>query len=138
MNPAIVLIPTNDVRSAWGKVKGLLKPAIDRSSGRWTPEYVLASLVLGEQSLWVAVHNNRVLGAATSQISQYPEKKNVAIHFLGGTDWDDWYPKLLETISDYGKANGCESIECLARSGFWKWFKQDGFEKTSVFYEKKI
>lgn len=134
----IVCIPTGEVRSVWSIVKSLLKPAIDLSNGRWTTEYVLASLALGEQTLWVAIEANKIIGAATIQIVHYPERKMLGIHFLGGDDFDVWYSTMLEALEQYGKANGCAAIECNARHGFWKWFKSDGFEKVSTFYEKEL
>lgn len=119
-------------------MKHLLLPAIERSGGRWTSEYVLAALALGEQTLWVAISDNEIVGAATVQITLYPEKKMVAIHFLGGNDFGEWYAEMLESLTKYGQANGCHAIECNARHGFWKFFKEDGFEKASTFYEKVI
>lgn len=134
----IVCIPTQEVRNVWRRVKGWLIPAIERSGGRWTSEYVLAALALGEQTLWVAIEDNAVMGAATVQITHYPERTMLAIHFLGGTHFEDWYPEMLEVLSSYAKRNGCHAIECNARHGFWKLFKEDGFKKASTFYEKTI
>lgn len=134
----IVCIPTQEVRNVWGGVKGLLAPAIERSHGRWTSEYVLAALVLGEQTLWVAIDENEVVGACTVQIATYPERKMLAIHFLGGKDFYFWYEDMLEALTKYGRNAGCAAIECNARHGFWKYFKRDGFERASTFYEKDL
>lgn len=133
-------IPHNHARAVWPKVKEHLKPAIEQSNGRWAPEYVLAGLVTGDQTLWVVMdeNNEECVGAATTEITQYPEKKYVAIHFLGGNDFDKWYQDLLGALCDYAKYYGCAGIECNARFGFWKFFKNDGFRKVSVFYEKEI
>jgi len=136
------LVPSGQVREVWKYVKDHLYEAIEASNGRWSPEYVLASLVLNEQSLWVICDtdtgNGNVVGAATTQIISYPEKRMLAIHFLGGDGFPEWYAELLKVISEHAKKMGCEGIECLARFGFWKWFKNDGFEKTSVFYERAV
>lgn len=134
----VYAIPHDHARAVWPKVKGHLQPAIDASKGRWTSEYVLAGLVAGEQLLWVVVNEDdgECVGALTTEITQYPEKRFVAIHFLGGTDFGFWYTELLDTITKYAQHCGCDGIECNARFGFWKYFKDDGFKKTSVFYEK--
>ena len=134
----IVCIPTAECRNVWGRVKGLLMPAIERSSGRWTSEYVLAALALGEQTLWVAIDGNEIAGACTVQETYYPERKMLAIHFLGGRDFGDWYEDMLEALTKYGRNTGCYAIECNARHGFWKHFQKDGFERSSTFYEKKL
>jgi hypothetical protein len=138
-NYTIALVPPERVREAWKQVKGHLQPAIDVSHGRWQPEYVLAALALNEQQLWVVIDSeHKVKGAVTSQIAAYPEKNMLSIHFLGGEDFDEWYQYLLDVLTRYAKDTGCSAIECVARAGFWKWFQRDGFEKTSVFYEKMI
>ena len=134
----VICVPTSEVRAAWSRVRHLLLPAIERSHGRWTTDYVLAALALGEQTLWVAINDNEIVGVATVQISFYPERKMLAIHFLGGNEFGEWYEPMLKSLTQYGKANGCYAIECNARHGFWKYFKNDGFEKASTFYEKVI
>ena len=135
----IALVPPERVREAWKTAKPHLQAAIDLSHGRWTADYVLAALVLNEQQLWVAFDpEGNIDVAVTSQIAKYPEKSMLAIHFLGGTNFDGWYQNLLDTLTRYARDSGCDAIECVARGGFWKWFQHDGFEKTSVFYEKVI
>jgi hypothetical protein len=124
---------------AWHRVKGFLKPAIKRSKGRWEPEYVLANLVNGRQELWAVTNEvHEVIGAITTEVIHYPEKRMLMIHFLGGEGMDRWYVDMSDAMSEHARQSGCTGIECIARSGFWKWFQNDGFEKTAVFYEKSI
>jgi hypothetical protein len=123
----------------WKDVRKLLKPAIKASGGRWRNEYVFAALVTQKQALWVVTVNDSLpIAAFTTEIINYPEKRAVAVHFLGGEWFDEWYPKWLEAVTEYGKQCNCEIIESNARFGFWKWLKQDGFTQKSVFYEKTI
>ena len=134
----ISIIPPNRVREVWSRARPHLERAIKFSNGRWTSDYVLASLVLNEQQLWITIDSkDKVIGAVTTQVACYPERTMLAIHFLGGDDFDGWYEYLLATLLRYAKDAGCDGIECVARNGFWKWFKRDGFEKDSSFYEKK-
>ena len=49
----IVLIPPDQVSFMWKKVREQLRPAVERSQGRWTLEHLLVSLVTGQQHLWV-------------------------------------------------------------------------------------
>lgn len=124
---------------AWPFVRPHLKPAIDKSGGRWTSDYVLAALALNEQSLWVVVNEEEeIVGAATTEVVYYPESKFLAIHFLGGDSFDEWYSDLLDALTHAAEHFSCAGIECNARHGFWKWFKQDGFAKASTFYEKLV
>jgi hypothetical protein len=133
------IVPRGMVRQVWTRVKPLLKLAIRLSGGRWSPDFVLAGLVLGEQTLWVVTDEaQEIIGAMTTEIVAYPKKRMVAIHFLGGSDFDNWYGDLLEKVTAWTKDCECDGIECLGRSGFWRWFEADGFKKGSTFYEKRI
>jgi len=116
----------------------LLTPAIEESAGRWKPEYVFAAIIGGSQTLWVILDADDIVAAFTTEICNYPERRMICIHYLGGQGFDDWYPDMLREVTEYGRAAGCDGIECNARFGFWKWFKHDGFQKKSCFYEKKI
>jgi len=139
MTHTITIVPPTHVRSVWKKARALLQPAIDLSHGRWTPDYVLVALALGEHNLWVVVDDDgEMIGALTTQVVTYPELTMLAIHFLGGTSFDDWYSDMLATLSRYASDAGCAGLEAMARFGFWKWFKDDGWEKTSAFYEKML
>ena len=139
MSYLVTQIEKDYVIQAWHRVKEHLKPAIKRSKGRWEPEYVLAALATGRHNLWVVTDDARnVVGALTTEVLYYPEKRMLMIHFLGGKDMDKWYVDMSDAMTAHGRESGCAGIEAIARSGFWKWFQNDGFEKTAVFYEKSI
>ncbi len=131
------LIPADQCRRVWKDVRLLLKPAVELSYGRWSLDYILASLVLGEQFLWITLDDdNEVCGVMTCQISFYPLKKMLTLHFMGGTNFDKWFHDAFAEIIKFASENGCDGIECNGRTGFWKQFKQEGFTKTAIFYER--
>ena len=135
----ITLVPPDQVMYVWNDAKVHLAPAVDRCKGRWTTDHLCAALATGRSQLWIAFGEDlKIHGALTTEITQYPGKKMLSMHFLGGKDFDDWYPALLEMITRYARDCGCDALEGVARFGFWKWLKKDGFEKASIFYEKDI
>ena len=135
----ITLVPPEEVMFAWNRARVHLEPAIERCKGRWTMEHLCAAVATGRSQLWLAFEDNsRVYGALTTEITNYPAKKMLSMHFIGGTDFDEWYGGLLEMITSYARDCGCDGLEGVARFGFWKWLEKDGFEKASIFYEKDI
>jgi hypothetical protein len=135
----IQLIHPHDVRRHWPEAKKFLNPAIDMSGGRWTADYVLAGLVLNEQSLWlIREPDSTIVGAITTEVLQYPEKRALALHFIGGEEFEDFYPALYDQLNLYAKQNKCDIVEANGRPGFWKWFKGSGFERTATFYETRV
>jgi hypothetical protein len=138
--PRYVVQPVaqNDCYRMWRHVRDLLAPAIAESSGRWKPEYVFTALTGGYQTLWVILDADDIVAAFTTEIANYPERRMICIHYLGGQGFDDWYPDMLREVTMFGRTAGCDGIECNARHGFWRWFKHDGFKKKSTFYELDI
>jgi len=134
----ISLVPVGCIFSIWNEARKYLEPAVETSGGRWTMEHLCASLATGGTQLWVADDGSKIVGVLTTEVVQYPAKKALAMHFLGGENFDDWYPDMLNHITIYGQEFGCETIEGVARFGFWKWLQSDGFKKTSAFYEKTL
>lgn len=132
----ITLVPPEHVFQVWPDIRGYLEPAVETSHGRWTLEHLLAVLCNGRSQLWIAFDDERIWGALTTEITNYPAKRCLSMHFLGGTEFDRWYSDMLKQISNFGKEMDCDGIEGTARFGFWKFLKQDGFEKCAAFYEK--
>ncbi len=134
----ISLVPLEHAASAWNDVRDYLEPAVETANGRWTMEHLCAAVVMGNTQLWIACDDEKVWGCLTTEVTQYPAKKVLSMHFLGGEEFDQWYNLLLEQITRYSLDMGCDGIEGVARFGFWKYLQADGFEKTSAFYEKEI
>lgn len=134
----IYLVPTHYCVDVWHEARDFLRPAIDRAGGRWTEEHVLSGLILGQQGLWVVRKPQEIIGAFTTEIVNYPAKRMLSVHFLGGEAIDEWYPNLSKTLVQYARNGGCAGIEINGRAGFWKWFKDDEFERVAVFYERKV
>lgn len=120
----------------WKHVRGYLEPAIEKSGGRWRPEYVLTALISGRMTLWVVSNDeSRVVGAYITQVCHYPEKVMLAVHFLGGAGFAEWLTDGMVQLKMYALAQGCHGVEMNARKGFIKLLEPEGFEETSVFCE---
>lgn len=132
----ITLVPPEYVLNEWSRVRDHLEPAVDRCKGRWTMEHLCGACCGGRAQLWMAFDQEEVYGALTTEITHYPARKVLSMHFIGGRDFDLWYPEMLEVISRYAKDNDCDGLEGVARFGFWKYLQHNGFEKNSAFYEK--
>lgn len=133
----ISLVPPENIMDVWSKVRDYLEEAVATSNGRWTTEYLCFALASGRSQLWIAFDDQQeVIGTLTTEVTNYPAKRVLSMHFLGGKDFDLWYGELLQQISRFAKDADCDGLEGVARFGFWKFLKEDGFEKTSAFYEK--
>ena len=92
----ISLVPLEHVHTAWNDVRHYLEPAVERCNGRWTMEHLCAAVVMGSTQLWIAFDDDqKIWGCLTTEITQYPAKRVLSMHFLGGEDFDSWYNLLL-------------------------------------------
>ena len=135
----VLHVRPEDCYSVWPKVKAALEPAIERTNGRWKPEYVFAALINGAQTLWVVIDSEEKIQAGfTTEIITYPERRMLMIHYLGGTGFDKWFPHMREPLLNFSRHFGCQGIELNGRAGFWKWLKKEGFKRSSIYYEMDI
>lgn len=135
MKYEVIRVRPEECTRIWKSVKPILAPAIERSNGRWTSDYVLASLVTGEMHLVVACDENGFVGAGTVQEILYPERKSLSIFFLGGDNFADWFLLYFDNLRQLAKELQCDFLECNGRVGFEKIFKANGVKKTAHFYE---
>jgi hypothetical protein len=114
-----------------------LRPAIERSHGRWNLRYVLAALCRGDHQLWVAYEADGTRrGAMTTQILEYPCSSWVAVHFLGGDAFEQWCDAMLDMLESYAKRLRCDGIETSGRHGFWPFFKRRGYGRSYTVYDR--
>lgn len=139
MSYRIAVLPREHFNLYWKHVRDYLEPAVERSHGRWDMEHVAAACATGHYHVMVAFdESNTIKGVMTMSPVNYPGRCVMALHFLGGEDFDGWYPTMLEELTKYAVSCGCDGLEGCARSGFWQWFKDDGWVKDSVFYAKEL
>jgi len=135
----ITAVPNDSILLIWKEVAPLLYPAVERSHGRWTMQTLLAALKEGRQQLWLIYENDQpVKGVGTTEILFYPNRKMLAVQYLGGSGLDTWGLSFLSIIEDFAKAAGCSGIEATARKGFWKWFKERDYQDAYTVFEKEI
>ena len=135
----ITMVPPIYASTMWTEGREQLARAVARSNGRWNLEFLYAAILNGNQQLWLAFDEDQVIdGVGTTEIYQYPEKKMLAIQFLGGDKFNDWVWDMLDKFKSFGKDTGCSGIEATARMGFWKWLEQDEFERSYVVYERSL
>jgi len=135
----VTLVPPEHLHSLWFEVQGHLTPAVARSNGRWSMEFLYAAIVSGHQHLWLAFDEDKhINGVGTTEFIDYPCKRMLAVQFLGGSRMNDWCWEMVGRFNSWATDNGCQGIEATGRHGFWKWLKQDGFDRSYTVYEKGI
>lgn len=131
----ITIVPPEAVPMEWEEVYEILKPAVDRSGGRWSMTALLGALCRGERNLWIIKEGGKIVGAATSQFAQYPMKIVLSVQFLGGKGFDEWGDEFIETLEHFARDSRCSGVEAAARFGFWPTLKRRDWSRDSCFYD---
>lgn len=133
-----VPVPSNDVERQWKLMLQFLRPAIERSNGRWTPEDVFRELAAGTMQCWVLIEGPLLYGVGVTSIRVYPGLKSLECMWLGGVDSHLWMQLLDETVSRWAISEGCTRMEIAGRKGWERMGAAIGFRPSYVFFEKEL
>lgn len=87
----------------------------------WPAEWVLDECEARNKQLWVGGDFEWL---AITQISVYPTGlKELDVFVVAGDGIEEWYPVMVETLKEFGKAVGCRLIAGNGRKGWLKWHK---------------
>lgn len=120
----------------WARITPLLEAAVERSHGRYLLSHILHQILTGYQQLFLAFEDDEILGFVVTQVMVYPNKKNLALHFMAGERLENWAGDMLELIERWREDNNCAGMECSGRPGLWSILKQYGWKKGYTVYEK--
>lgn len=99
----------------------VLKPFFELALTK-APEYSLADVVRdvlsGASCLWVAESGGEFVGVVTTRINNYPQRKTMLIHLLGGKDIDRWVG-TIGNIEAVASEMGCDDVAIHGRPA-WK------------------
>lgn len=131
----VVLVPTPLVPWVWAGAKVWLEPAINPASGRHTIETLEAQCLAGAQSLWVAIDGADMVGAATTQVVDYPAGRWLVVGFLGAMNLKEYIQAGLVQFEAWARANGCLGLLITGRKG---WGRMLNLNPVHVTFEKRI
>lgn len=126
-------IPASEVPDVWPEAKILLKPATNRSLGRYDTDSLLEKIIQREMQLWCA-WDKKMIAAAVTQINIWPTGiKTARLIVAGGGQMEKWIHGM-NIIEAWAKQNGCSLLEAGGRPG-WKIL---GWEQTAVEFVKEL
>ena len=102
----ISLVTSDKLTLVWEDCEKILQKSCKRSYGRVTTQDVFYNCLNNRTSLWIIFDksNLNIIGAAITQINQYPTgKKMLNIEHVAGTKMDEWADRGLEVICRWGK-----------------------------------
>lgn len=134
----VSMIPREYLDNCWKKVEGFVEKASEYTYGRYEPSDIYALVADYDNQLWAAFDGQAFKGVVVTNISTYPRKKMLCMQFCGGEDLSEWKDPMLGLLKKFAKDMNCDGIEAVARPGWAKIFKNDGYRQHWVTFELPI
>jgi hypothetical protein len=123
----------------WSIVGPFIKSAIDVALGSadCTEDQLKMQLINGSQTLLVAVEDEKVIGAATIQVSSFPNHRVATMTTVGGRCIVD--EETFNQVVAWAKAQGATKIRAYASGARVRLYRQKvGLIATETVVEKLI
>ena len=134
-------VPREAIDIVWGDVSSLLNKAILTSGGKYHIDDIYENLTKGYYNLWLIVDDKdgeKVIAALTTRIIWYPNRKAMAMDWVGGKRMMEWLPKAMEILTDYAKDCGCSHLEGYGRKAWSKVLKKYNWKPEYIAYRMEI
>ena len=95
-------MPSEAVRHVWKDVEKVLKKSVATAQGKSETIDVLAGILTDIYVLWVVMDDDdSIVAAFTTRLLVYPQRKALALDFVGGTRMNEWNDQLIDTMRKY-------------------------------------
>jgi hypothetical protein len=126
---SVYIVPTDRVGEVWDECAPLLEKAVKLTSGRYTLETVWQDVESGNYQLFVAVDGEKIVGACTTRIAEYPTGIWLSIVHCGGNHLERWLGQGFEAVKAWAHVNKCVGIEIQGRR---EWKRVLGLNEVST------
>tara|TARA_R110002072_G_scaffold164416_1_gene317384 strand:- start:868 stop:1281 length:414 start_codon:yes stop_codon:yes gene_type:complete len=135
----ISLVPSEAVRHVWKDVEKVLKKSVATAQGKSETIDVLAGILTDIYVLWVVMDDDdSIVAAFTTRLLVYPQRKALALDFVGGTRMKEWNDQLIDTMRKYANELGCSHLEGYGRKAWGRSLKKYGFYPEYIAYRMEL
>lgn len=100
-----------------------------------TFEVVQEDVLKGAALLWIVAIDDRLVGAAVTQIQETEKSKACVLLAVGGERWGEWRD-LLSLIENYARMFGCNKVRFAGRKGWARLMK--GYTVEKIVMERRL
>ena len=125
------IVEPKDLAPIWDEVSEFLEPACSTSFGQDTIKTLRASLMSGNEGLFVIEDGGDIIGAVTYEVITYDTGLRVlAINYAGGVNMDSQMPAVIDMFHALKRHFMCDRVRITGRKGWIRYMKQFGFTDT--------
>jgi len=136
----LVSIPKNKINDVWNIVENDIQNALNRSGNYANSQHFKDACNKGVFQLWILWDNDskhKYYGLVVTELVKRPLQKCLNIRIMTGKHREKWQ-HMIKFIEDFGKKQGCDKMELIARPGWEKVLKQFNYAKSHVLLEKNL
>lgn len=110
-------IPAHLIDSLWHYAEHYIKRAFDHTSGEVSVEDMHQLCLERAVQLWLVSRENRVIGALTTEIVNYPHRKHCRVITVAGSNFAEWIELADNVLCAWATEQGCDALETYVRKG---------------------
>tara|TARA_R110000796_G_scaffold4426_2_gene17186 strand:+ start:286 stop:684 length:399 start_codon:yes stop_codon:yes gene_type:complete len=132
-------VPSKAVRHVWKDVEKILKKSVATAKDKSDTIDVLAGILNGVYVLWVVMdEEDSIIAAFTTRLLVYPQRKALALDFVGGTRMKEWNDQLIDTMRKYANELECSHLEGYGRKAWGRSLQKYGFYPEYIAYRMEL
>ena len=132
-------MPEKAIGHVWKDVEGILKRAVDTVKDKTRVIDILDGVFDGTYVLWVVLNDDdKIIAAFTTRLIIYPQRKALALDWVGGTQMKEWEDQLIETMKRYANELEFSHLEGYVRTGWCRAFKKYLFYPEYIAYRMEL
>jgi hypothetical protein len=125
------------LQNTWPVVKDWLEAGLAHGAGEYNVDQLKVMIMRGDNHLVVMLSDSdEPVGACTVAFENFPNARIAFVTSIGGKGLSDL--SLLESFSEWCRANGCTSIRGAVRPAVAALVKIFGFEQRYIIVEHQL
>ena len=134
----VSLVPTEAVGHVWKDVERVLEKSVATVKDKAEMIDILKGIYDETYVLWAVMDKENIIAAFTTRLLVYPQRKALALDWVGGTRMKEWEDQLIDTMRKYANELGCSHLEGYGRKGWGRSLKKYGFYQEYIAYRMEL
>ena len=131
-------IPAELCDGIWRFADPYVRRALDHTFGELSAEDLKRLCIQQQAQLWMIQNGNRVVGAGTTMIVDYPQMKVCRIITLAGSEFKEWKDMAHMQIELWAASQDCTGVEAYVRRGFLPQLLEIGYKYRYAVVHKSL
>jgi len=133
-------VPPRYLSEIWRPVRQHLEGAVRTADKKYHVDDIYREVDSGYYGLWIVIdpEDDAIIAAFTTRIIQYPNRKAIALDWVGGIRMKEWIDLVLDEITEDAKDMGCRHLEGYGRKAWGRWLAKRGWNQAYIAYEAEI